>query len=359
MGGASMTAGRSNIGDWKLDPQKFPGGDADMRRLVGPIHDAGLKARLWLAPLAVAPGIRPAARPHGHAAARQGRRRPERSPGGTASTCARRTNQTVDYTLSLVRKFIGEWGYAGLKIDGQHLNGVAPCYNPAHKHARPEESFEKLQDFFQAVYDTATQVNPQAVVELCPCGTSYSFFNFPYINQAPASDPRVLLAGAPQGQDPQGADGTERRRSPAITSSSAIGGDDFASTVGIGAVVSTKFTWPVDPKPKDSFLLTPERESDVAQVDRALQGARCCRKGTIAANCTTSASTSRKPTSVEKTGRSTMLSMRRAGTGRSSCAGSAPGATGCATTSTSANWASRRPGSRPVLHIDLRTFPVD
>jgi alpha-galactosidase len=37
-------------------------------------------------------------------------------------------------------------------------------------------------------------------------------------------------------------------------------GDDFASTVGIGAVVSTKFTWPVDPKPKDSFLLTPEKE---------------------------------------------------------------------------------------------------
>jgi alpha-galactosidase len=39
-------------------------------------------------------------------------------------------------------------------------------------------------------------------------------------------------------------------------------GDDFASTVGIGAVVSTKFTWPVDPKPKDSFLLTPERERE-------------------------------------------------------------------------------------------------
>jgi alpha-galactosidase len=38
-------------------------------------------------------------------------------------------------------------------------------------------------------------------------------------------------------------------------------GDDFASTVGIGAIVSTKFTWPQDPKPKDSFLLTPAREA--------------------------------------------------------------------------------------------------
>jgi alpha-galactosidase len=38
-------------------------------------------------------------------------------------------------------------------------------------------------------------------------------------------------------------------------------GNDFASSVGVGAVVSTKFTWPVDPKPKDSFLLTPEKEA--------------------------------------------------------------------------------------------------
>jgi alpha-galactosidase len=56
------------------------------------------------------------------------------------------------------------------------------------------------------------------------------------------------------------------------------GGDDFASTVGIGAVVSTKFTWPVDPKPKDSFLLTPEREREwrhwigVYQAQRLAEG---------------------------------------------------------------------------------------
>jgi alpha-galactosidase len=39
------------------------------------------------------------------------------------------------------------------------------------------------------------------------------------------------------------------------------GGSDFASTVGVGGIVSTKFTWPRDPKPKDSFLLTPEKEA--------------------------------------------------------------------------------------------------
>ena len=77
----------------------------------------------------------------------------------------------------------------GLKIDGQHLNNVAPCFNPAHHHARPEESVEGLQTFFHAIYQTATAINPDAVIELCPCGTAYSAFNFPSMNQAPASDP--------------------------------------------------------------------------------------------------------------------------------------------------------------------------
>jgi hypothetical protein len=55
-------------------PAKFAGGDAGMKAFVDAIHAQGLKARLWIAPLAVAPGQRRAARPHRHAAARQGRR---------------------------------------------------------------------------------------------------------------------------------------------------------------------------------------------------------------------------------------------------------------------------------------------
>ncbi len=40
------------------------------------------------------------------------------------------------------------------------------------------------------------------------------------------------------------------------------GGCDFASTIGIGAVPGTKFTWPADnPAASSSFLLTPEKES--------------------------------------------------------------------------------------------------
>jgi alpha-galactosidase len=80
------------------------------------------------------------------------------------------------------------------------------------------------------------------------------------MNQAVASDPesswQVRLKGktlkALMGADaPYAGDHVEL----------SDGGDDFASTVGVGAVLSTKFTWPLDPKPKDSFLLTPGREA--------------------------------------------------------------------------------------------------
>ena len=43
------------VGDWYLDRRKFPRGDADMIALVEAIKDAGIKPKLWIAPLAAHP----------------------------------------------------------------------------------------------------------------------------------------------------------------------------------------------------------------------------------------------------------------------------------------------------------------
>jgi len=169
-------------------------------------------------------------------------------------------DKTVVFTQSLVKRFLGDWGFAGLKIDGQHLNGVAPCYNPAHKHAYPEESVEQLQDFFRALYTTARELDPQVVMELCPCGTGDSLFNFTFINQTPAADPESSWQVRHKGKTLKALLGPSAPFAGDHVELSD-GHDDFASTVGIGAVVSTKFTWPRDPKPKDSFLLTPRKEA--------------------------------------------------------------------------------------------------
>jgi alpha-galactosidase len=250
---------QTNVGDWKVNPTKYPRGEADMRHLVEKIRSYDLHARLWWAPLAAAPGS-DLLHDHTDMLLLDKDGAVQNVSWWNSFYLCPAYQPTVDYMVGLVRKFIGEWGYAGLKIDGQHLNAVAPCYNPAHRHARPEESVEKLQDFFQAVYQAATQLNPQAVVELCPCGTSYSFFNFRSFNQAPASDPESSWQVRSKGKSMKALMGPGAAFAGDHVELSA-GGADFASTVGIGGIVSTKFTWPRDPKPKDSFLLTPARET--------------------------------------------------------------------------------------------------
>ena len=67
-----------------------------------------------------------------------------------------------------VDKIIGEWGFDGLKLDGQYMNAVPACYNPAHHHAKPEDSIEQLPQLFKAIYDEAQKLKPGALVEFCP-----------------------------------------------------------------------------------------------------------------------------------------------------------------------------------------------
>ena len=250
---------QSNVGDWKPQASKFPRGGADMQQLVRDVRAQQLMPRLWFAPLAAAPGS-DLLHDHTDLLLLDKEGAPQLVSWWNSFYLCPAYAQTVGYTEELVRRFIGEWGFAGLKIDGQHLNAVAPCYNPAHRHARPEESVEKLQDFLHAMYIAAVAIDPQVVMELCPCGTSYSFFNFASMNQAPASDPESSWQVRHKGKTLKALMGPSAAFAGDHVELSD-GGDDFASTVGIGAIVSTKFTWPQDPKPKDSFLLTPQKEA--------------------------------------------------------------------------------------------------
>jgi alpha-galactosidase len=249
---------QTNVGDWKVDPEKYPRGETDMKQLVQTIRAHDLEPRLWWAPLGAAPGS-DLLHDHTDMLLLDKDGAVQNISWWNSFYLCPAYQPTIDYTLALVRKFLGEWGYAGLKIDGQHLNSVAPCYNPAHRHARPEESVEKLQDFFLGVYQTAMRINPEAVVELCPCGTSYSFFNFRSFNQAPASDPESSWQVRHKGKTLKALMGPSAAFAGDHVELST-GGEDFASTVGVGGVISTKFTWPRDPKPKDSFLLTAAKE---------------------------------------------------------------------------------------------------
>ncbi len=251
---------QSNVGDWNLNAAKYPRGEADMKGLVASIESHGLRPRLWYSPLSVAPGA-DLLHDHPDMLLLDKDGAPQLVSWWNSLYLCPAYSKTIENAQGLVRKFLGDWKFAGLKIDGQHLNGVAPCFNPAHHHASPNDSVEGLQNFFRALYQTAIEINPNAVVELCPCGTSYSIFNMPYLNQAPASDPESSWQVRLKGKTLKALMGPSAPFAGDHVELSDHG-DDFASTVGVGGIISTKFTWPVDPKPKDSFLLTPERERE-------------------------------------------------------------------------------------------------
>jgi alpha-galactosidase len=246
-------------GDWNLDARKFPRGDADMIALVETIKRTGMKPKLWLAPLAARPAS-DLVRDHPDMLLLDKDGAPQNITWWDSYTLCPAYPKTVEWGKALVRRIMRDWEYEGLKLDGQHLNGVAPCHNPAHRHARPEEAVEKLQDFWAALYDEATSINTDAVVEICPCGTAQAFYNMPFMNQPVASDPLSSWQVRHKGKSIKALMGPSAAFAGDHVELSD-GGNDFASTVGIGAIVSTKFTWP-RASSEAELLLTTEKEAE-------------------------------------------------------------------------------------------------
>jgi alpha-galactosidase len=248
---------QNNYGDWDLDPKKFPHGDPDMKALVDRIHEEGFKAQLWWSPLSA---VRDSQLLKNHPdfllLNRDGSKR-KISWWNSFYLCPA-DREVVEYHRALVHKLLGEWGFDGLKLDGQHMNAVPPCYNPAHHHKRPEESVEALPDFFKEIYETAHSVKLEALVEFCPCGTAYSFFTMPHFNMSVASDPESSFQIRSKGKTLKAlmGDNIPYFGDHVELSDGAI---DFASTVGVGGVVGTQFVLPNLVTKHSTSDLTPQR----------------------------------------------------------------------------------------------------
>jgi alpha-galactosidase len=254
-------------GDWKLDAKKFPGGDADMVKLTTQMRAAGMRPMLWWAPLAVDPGTELIAQHRDWLLLdRQGK--PQKISWWDAYYLCPAHPPVRAYTEALVGKFLGPWGYQGLKIDGQHLNGAPPCYNPAHHHQDPRAAFEQLPAFWQGVHQAARRTRADALVELCPCGTAYAFHTLPHLDMPVASDPTSSWQIRSKGKTLKALAGVS---APYFGDHVELsdGGNDFASTVGVGGVVGSQFTLPdlVGPQPSEAhkYVLTADKERSFAR----------------------------------------------------------------------------------------------
>ena len=244
-------------GDWKVNKQKFPKGEQQMKNLVKTIHSYDLKAKLWWAPLAVDP-CTPLLKNDKDILLFNEDWSPRFITWWDSWYMSPLSPKTKEHTEEVVSMFLNDWDFDGLKMDGQHMNAVPPDYNPANTD-EPELAVKKLPEFFESIYQSAIKIKPHAVIENCPCGCCMSFYNMPYMNQAVSSDPlsswQIRLKG---------------KVYKALIGKTAYYGDhvelsdnasDFASSFGIGAVLGSKFTWPKDnPTASGEFLLTLEKE---------------------------------------------------------------------------------------------------
>jgi alpha-galactosidase len=110
------------------------------------------------------------------------------------------------------------------------------------------------------IYETAKKYKPHAVLQICPCGAAMSYFTMPWTNQTVASDPTSSWQTRLKGKTYKALLGKAAYYGDHVELSD--GANDFASQIGIGAVLGTKFTWPKDnPYAREGkFLLTPENE---------------------------------------------------------------------------------------------------
>ena len=249
---------QNNYGDWQLDPKKFPHGDADIKAMVDRIHQEGFKAQLWWSPLSAVPDSKLLMNEPDLALKNQDGSRRKISWWNSYYLCPA-NSRVVEYHKELVRKILVDWGFDGLKLDGQHMNGVPACYNPAHHHKRPEDAVEALPDFFREIYAAAQSAKPGSLVEFCPCGTALSFFNMPHFNMSVASDPTSSFQVRSKGKTIRGLMGDDV---PYFGDHVELSDnhDDFASTLGIGGVVGTQFVLPSLVEKHGRFDLTPDRE---------------------------------------------------------------------------------------------------
>ncbi|MBN9351550.1 MAG: alpha-galactosidase [Chitinophagaceae bacterium] len=247
---------QQHYGDWHTNPQKFAGGDAEMKALVDSIHSYGLKAMLWWNPVAVSP-VSNFLKQHPDVLLIKKDGSPQYITWWDSFLISPTDSVALSTARSTVEMFLKDWGFDGLKLDGQNQNMCYPDYAGGHNISNPNQSYQLLPVYFKDIFTTARNIDPKAAIEFCPCGEVINFYIMPYMNQFVASDPesswqvrtRALVYHALMPHTAFYGDHVE------------LINDDFASQIGVGGVPGTKFVWPeIGTAKEKSLLLTPEKE---------------------------------------------------------------------------------------------------
>jgi alpha-galactosidase len=259
----------NNYGDWQPRIDNFAGNS--LQKMVSDFHAQNIKVQLWWLPLAVEDGkfgygghkygVSDVVRQHPDWLILDKSGKPARMTRNLATLCPA-VPEVQGYYKQLTERFIHDWDFDGHKLD--NIYATPPCYNPAHHHKSPLDSVYAMGEVYKIIFETTRGLKPDSVTQSCPCGTPPSLAWFRYMDQAVTADPvgsvqvrrRMKMYKALLG--PRAAvygDHVELTQISGTGDNEQDVGSDFASTLGTGGVLGTKFTWPdYGPKLKNVYL---------------------------------------------------------------------------------------------------------
>jgi alpha-galactosidase len=258
-------------GDWNPREDTFPNGVDELKQMNDKIHAAGARSQIWWYPLCVEDGV------GGWDAQTYGvsqilKVHPDwlvqnvdgsvaRNNRGLAMLCPGLA-EVREYTNAFTRTFISEWGFDGHKLD--NIYTMPACYNPAHHHTDPQESVRGFAETYRQIFEITRQLKPYSVTQICPCGTPITHTLISATDQTVTADP---TSSAQIRQRIKFYKGLMGPRSAVFADHVELsdGGDDFASCLGAGGVLSTKFIYPLNdslkPRLKEYWALTSDKET--------------------------------------------------------------------------------------------------
>jgi alpha-galactosidase len=259
----------NNYGDWQPRKDTFAGNS--IRKMVDDFHAQNIKVQLWWLPLAVEDGkfgygghkyvVSDVVKEHPDWLILNKNGKPARMARNLATLCPAVPGVQA-YYKQLTERFIHDWDFDGHKLD--NIYATPPCYNPAHHHKSPMDSVYAMGEIYKIIFETTRALKAESVTQSCPCGTPPSLAWFRYMDQAVTADPvgsvqvrrRMKMYKALLG--PRAAvygDHVELTQISGVGDNEQDVGSDFASTLGTGGVLGTKFTWPdYGPKLKNVYL---------------------------------------------------------------------------------------------------------
>ena len=266
----------NNYGDWQPRQPSFVGNAIE--DMVKRFHEQGIKVQLWWLPLGVEDGhygyggrkfvVSEVTKDHPDWLILDESGKPARMARNLAALCPALA-EVRTYYKQLTERFIRDWDFDGHKLD--NIYSTPLCYNPSHHHKSPYDSVNAMGEVYKTIFEATRALKPDSVTQSCPCGTPPSLAWFRYMDQAVTADPvgsvqvrrRIKMYKALLGQRAAVyGDHVELTRiAGASTNNEQDLGTDFASTLGTGGVLGTKFTWP-DYGPKfKSVYLNAEKEA--------------------------------------------------------------------------------------------------